>query len=221
MSVGESACARAHGLAALSTPGGPGPRGPGSGLAARDYRDVTLSLWPPRTGTPREPHSPAPRRASPRHRAPLGTCAFFPPLPIHGPFCLLDPTGWRGAFRSAGLGSWAALGSASSRSKRAKEPALGTRSGVRKPDAARLGAPNRGAERGTPKGRGRQDRDSHYVLPALRTPIRRRFPGKKCLHGEWGAAWVEGVTAWCAPTPELFPGEDRGSKARVVYHSFL
>jgi hypothetical protein len=171
--------ARTHGLAAFGTLGGPGPWDPGSRLAAQDYRDVTSSLCPAWTGTPRELHSPTPLRVSPSHLASLETLAFFLPLPIHGPFYLLDPTGRRGSLRSAGLGSWAALGSASNSAQQAEELVLGTRRGVRKRDAAPPGAPNHWAERGTRKGIGRQDRTARsYVLPTLWTPIRRRFPGK-------------------------------------------
>lgn len=39
--------ARTAGLAALGAWGGPEPQGPEARLAARDYRDVTWSLWPP------------------------------------------------------------------------------------------------------------------------------------------------------------------------------
>lgn len=127
-----------HGLAALGTFGGPGPRGPRSPLAARDYRDVTLSLWPPWTGTPPQPHSPTPLRCtSPCHRAPLVPCTFFLILPIHGPLCLLERTGRRGAFPTAGLGSPSAFDSASRLSPRAKELAVSSCSPVRKPDTAR------------------------------------------------------------------------------------
>ena len=91
VSVGESARARAHGLAVPGTLGGPGPQGLGACLGARDYRDVTLSLWPPWTGTPREQHSPTPRLTLPSYRAPLGTRILS--LPIHGPFCPPDHSG--------------------------------------------------------------------------------------------------------------------------------
>lgn len=202
MSVGE--CARTHGLAALGTLGGPGPQGPGARLAARDYRDVTLSLWPPWSGTPREPHSPAPRLTLPRHRATLGTRILSLPLPIHGPFCLPDHAGRRGAFGSAGLGSRAALGSASSRARQAEDPALGTGGRVRNRGGAQLEAQSCRAEAGTRKRRGRRARDSHHVLPALWTPVWQRFPGKKRLHGAWGQTGWRGCPVH-APAPERPP----------------
>lgn len=145
---------RVHGLAALGTIGGPGPRGPRSPLVARDYRDVTSSLWPPWTGTPLEPHSPTlPRCTSPYHCAPLATCSFFLILPIHGPLCLLEPTGRRGALPIAGLSCPSAFDSASSLSPPAKELAVRSCSPVRRPDAVLLGSSDHQGirkERGTP-----------------------------------------------------------------------
>lgn len=156
-----------HGLAALSSFGGPGPRGPRSRLAARDYRDVTLSLWPPWTGIPREPHSPTSRCTSPcHHRAPLAPCVFFLILPIHGPLCLLEPTGRRGAFAIAGLGSPSAFDSASSLYPPAKEVAASFYSPVRKPDAALLGSPNHRAEQGIRRERGNQVPEDPLLWPS-------------------------------------------------------
>ena len=130
---------------------GPRARGP----AWRPGITVT-SHWPPWTGAPREPHSPAPRLTWPRLRALLGTRILSLPLPIHGPFCLPDLAGRREAFWSAGLGSRAAFGSASSHAKPAEDPALGTGDRVRNRGRGRLEAQNRGAEAATRKRRGRR-----------------------------------------------------------------
>lgn len=159
-------CVCVHGLAALSTFGGPGPRGPRSPLASRDYRDVTLSLWPPWTGIPREPHSPTSRCTSPCHRAPLAPSAFFLILPIHGPLCLLEPTGRRGASAIAGLSNPSAFDSASSLSPPAKELAASFCSPVRKPDAALLGSSNHQADQGTLREKGNQDPEDPLLWPS-------------------------------------------------------
>lgn len=171
-----------HGLAALGTLGGPGPRGPRYPLSAGDYRDVTLSLWPPWSGPPREPHSPTPRCTSPCPCAPLAPCSFFLILPpIHGPLCLLEPTGRRAALPIAGPGNRSAFDSASSLSLPANELAASSCSPVRKPDAAlrcwghRITKLNKGLKR---KEGLKSLKTPCYGLPTLWTPIWQRVPGE-------------------------------------------
>lgn len=102
--------ARAPGWLRLAGLVARGPRARGPALAARDYRDVTLSLWPPWTGVPpgaAQP-APAPHLASPPRflRRPASS-----PFPAH-PWALLSPDrAGRRAFWSAGLGGRAAFGS--------------------------------------------------------------------------------------------------------------
>lgn len=171
-----------HGLAALGTLGGPGPRGLRSPLAAGDYRDVTLSLWPPWTGTPREPHSPTLRCTSPCPCAPLAPYSFFLILPpIHGPLCLLEPTGRRGALPIAELGSPSAFDSASRLSPLANELAASSCSPVRKPDAAlrcwghRITELSKGLER---KEGLKSLKTPCYGLFTFWTPVWQHIPGE-------------------------------------------